>query len=79
MERINVLYIHMMKCYRAVTMNELEAYESTQIFKMLSGKETKKCYIQSDNIYPYKNPTLYFLYVCGKNIKMWTGLYTSQL
>lgn len=29
MERINRLYNHMMKCYIAVIMNELEAYELT--------------------------------------------------
>lgn len=42
MESINRLYIHMMKCYIAVTMNELEAYESTQIFEMLTGKKNEK-------------------------------------
>lgn len=44
MEWINRLYIHMIECYTAVTMNERESYESIldRFLKILNGKRNRK-------------------------------------
>lgn len=34
-----------------------------RFFKMSTGKRNEKCYIQSDNICPYKNTTFYISYM----------------